>query len=85
MQLLLALLAQIFAQCVLDVLLGEEDVHALEVGIVWRHAVVLQSRDGLHALLWHILLRQSDGHLLSTVVTEIDEDYNITLFDASVN
>ena len=85
MQLLLALLAQVLAQCILNVLLGEQDVHTLEVSVVWSHAVVLQTRDGLHALLWHILLSQRDSHLLGTVVTEIDEDNYITLFDATVN
>ena len=84
-QLLLALLAQILTQSVLNVLLREQDVYTLEVCIVWSHAVVLQARDSLHALLWHILLSQCDGHLLSTVVTEVDEDNNITLFYATVN
>ena len=84
-QLLLALLGEILAQRVLDVLLGEEDVHTLEVSVVWSHTVVLQSRDGLHTLLRHILLRQGDGHLLGAVVTEVDEDNNITLFNATIN
>ena len=84
-QLLLALLAQILAQSVLDILLREENVHTLEVSVVWSHAVVLQARDSLHALLWHILLSQCDSHLLGTVVTEVDEDNYITLFDATVN
>ena len=84
MQLLLALLTQVFAQGILYVLFGEEDVNTLEVGIIRSHAIVLQILDGMHTLLRHILLGQRDGHLLSTVVTEVDEDHNITLFNRTV-
>ncbi len=84
-ELLQALLAQILAQRVLHVLFREEDVDTLELGIVGSHTIVLQARDGLHALLRHILLGQCDGHLLSTVVAEVDEDYHVTLLDATVD
>ena len=60
-------------------------MNALEVGIVRCHAVVLQAGDGLHTLLRHVLLGQYDGHLLGAVVTEVDEDDDVTLLDAAVD
>ena len=84
MELFLALLGEILAQRVFYVLLREEDVNTLEVGVVWCHTVVLQSRNGLHTLLRHILLSQCDGHLLGAVVTEIDEDDDVALFDRTI-
>ena len=60
-------------------------MNTLEVGIIGSHAVVLQTGDGVHSLLRHILLCQRDGHLLGTVVTEVDEDHYIALFNATVH
>ena len=85
MELLLALCRQIFAQCVLDILFGEEDVHALERGVVGCHAVVLQTGDGLHALFRHVLLGEHNGEFLGTVVAEVDEDHHVALLDAAVD
>ena len=85
MKLLLTHLAQIFAQRVLHILFREQDVNTLEVSIVWSHAIVLQTWNSLHSLLWHILLSQRDSHLLSTVVTEVNEDNYITLFDTTID
>ena len=45
------------AEGVRHVLFREEDVQPLETAVVRRHAVVLQVRDSLHAMLGHILLR----------------------------
>ena len=84
-QLLLALLREIFAQRVLHILLREEDVHALEVGVVGRHAVILQAGDGCHALLRHVLLGEHNGELLGAVVAEVDEDDHIALLYAAVH
>ena len=84
-QLLLALTAQILAQRVLYVLLGEQDVYALERCVVRRHTIVLQIGNGLHALGLHVLLCQHDGQLLGTVVTEVDEDDDIALLYQTVH
>ncbi len=85
MQLFLALARQVFAQRVFNVLLREEDIHARKRCIVGCHAVVLQSRNGLHTLLRHVLLGQYDGELLGAVVAEVDEDDDVTLFDETVD
>ena len=85
MQLLQTLAGDVLAQSVHNILLGEEHVYSLERSIVRRHAVILQTGDGLHALLVHILLCQHDGQLLSTVVAVVEEDYNITFLDGAVN
>ena len=60
-------------------------MNALEICIVWCHAVVLQSRNGLHTLLRHILLCEGYRHLLGTVVTEVDEDNNVAFFDTTID
>ena len=75
---------QIFAQCVLYVLLVEENVYACERCVVRRHAVVLQAGDGVHALLRHILLGQYNGQLLSAVVAVVEEDHYIAFLDGAV-
>ena len=64
MQLLLALTREVFTKGVFDVLFGEQDVYTSERSVVWSHAIVLQSGDGLHALLLHILLSEHNGELL---------------------
>ena len=83
-QLRLAVVGQVFAQCVLYVLLVEENVHACERSVVRRHAVVLQTRDGVHALLRHILLGQYDSQLFSAVVAVVEEDHYIAFLDGAV-
>ena len=60
-------------------------MNASERCVVWSHAVVLQSRYGLHSLLWHVLLSQRNGHFLGAVVAEIDEYHHVALLDAAVN
>ena len=85
MELLQALAADVFAQCVLHVLLREKDVNTSEAGIVRRHAVVLEARDGLHALLNHILLSEDDGEFLSAVVAVVEEDDHVAFLDGTVN
>ena len=84
MQLALAVLAEILAESVFHVLLGEEYVHALEFGIIGSHAVILQTLDGVHTLFGHILLGEHLGELLGAVVAEVDEDYHIALLDGTV-
>ena len=84
MQLLLALLGKIFAEGVLYILFREENADILEVGIIGSHAIVLQSRNGMHTLFGHILLSEYDGELLGTVVTEVNEDDHVTFLDGSV-
>ena len=85
MQLLQPLLAQVFAQRVLHVFLREKDVHALEAGVIRRHAIVLQARNGLHPLFRHVLLREHDGQLLGAVVAVVEEDHHVALLDGSVH
>jgi hypothetical protein len=38
----------------------------------------------LHALFGHILLGEDNGQFLGTVVTVVEEDYNITFLDGTV-
>ena len=38
----------------------------------------------MHPFLWHILLCEYFGQLLSTVITEVDEDNDVTLLDCSI-
>ena len=84
-ELFLTLLGEIFAQRVFHILFWEEDVNALEVGIVGGHAVVLQAWDDVHALLRHILLREGNGHFLGAVVAEIDENDHVAFLNTSVD
>ena len=83
-KLFLAKLGEIFAEGVLHILLGEEDADACERSIIGSHAVVFQGRNGLHALLRHILLSENLGEFLGTVVAEIDEDNHVALFNNAV-
>ena len=84
-ELLESLGADILAKGIGDVLLGEDDVHALERCVVGSHAVVLESGDGLHSLLGHVLLSEHLSELLGAVVAEVDEDNHVALLDGSVN
>ena len=83
-QLGLAIGSKIFAQCVLYILLIKKDMYTLEAGVIRSHAVELQARNGLHALFGHILLGEDNGQFLGTVVTVVEEDYNITFLDGTV-
>ena len=85
MELLQSLACDVFAECVLYVLLWEEDVNTRERSVVRSHAVVLQAWDGLHALLFHVLLSEHDGQLFGAVVAVVEEDDYVTLLDASVH
>ena len=85
MELSQTLAGQILAQSIAHVLLGEEDMHACEAGIIGGHAVVLQAGDGVHTLLGHILLGEHDGELLGSVVAIVEEDYHIPFLDGSIH
>src|SRR5574344_2125054 len=84
MQLFESLAADIFTKRILHILLREDDMHTLERCIIRSHAIVLQILDGMHTLFRHILLSEDCCHLLGTVITIIDEDNHISLFDGSV-
>ena len=84
-QLLQTLAGDVFAEGILQVVLGEEDVYARERVVVGRHAVVLQVGDGRHALLRHVLLREHRGQFLGTVAAEVEEDDDVALADAPVD
>ena len=60
-------------------------MHVLKRRVIWCHAVVLQVRNDLHAILGLILLGQGDGNLLGAVVSEVEENHHVTFLDASVN
>ena len=85
MQLLQALAGDIFSEGVLQVLLREEDVYALEGIVVGRHAVILERGYGLHPLLFHILLRKHDCQFFGAVAAEIEEDDDVAFTDAAVD
>ena len=84
-ELLQALAAQIFAERILYVLFGEENVDAFERCVVGRHAIKLQSRYGLHTFFGHILLREDGGQLLGAVVAIIEENNDIVGLDAPID
>ena len=84
MELLLAQLGEIFAEGILHVLLGEENVDTRKRSIIRSHAIVFQSGNGLHAVVGHILLSEHLGKFLSAVVAEIDEDHHVALFNKTV-
>ena len=60
-------------------------MHALEVGVVRSHAVVLQVLDGVHAFLGHVLLCEHVSELASAVVAEVDEDDDVALLDGALH
>ena len=76
--------SDVFAQCVGNVFLVEQDVNTFEGCIIRSHAVILQSRNRMHTRFRHILLSQYDSQFFSTVVTVVEEDNDITFFDGSV-
>ena len=73
-----------FAERVLHVLFRIEDMEALERRVVRRHAAVVQTRDGLHALFRHILLRKNNGDLFGAVVAVVKEDDYVAFGDTSI-
>ena len=83
-KLLFTQLRKIFAEGILHVLLGEENIDTRERSIVRRHAIIFQCRNSLHAFLGHILLSEHRSEFLRTVVAEINKDDHITLFDNTV-
>ena len=85
MQLRLALFAQVFTQRVLHVLFREEDVHALETGIVRCHTIVLQARYCHHALFRHVLLSKHHSQFLGTVVAVVEENHYIAFLDCTIH
>ena len=78
-QLLQSHAGDVFAEGILQVVLGEEDMYAREAVVVGRHAVVLQVGDVRHALLRHVLLREHRGQLLGAVAAEVEEDDHVAL------
>ena len=80
-----ALACDVFAESIVHIFLGEEDVYVLERSIVWSHAVELDARNSLHACFWHILLRQYDGQFLSAVVAVVEEDHYVAFLDSAVH
>ena len=60
-------------------------MHVLEGRVIRCHAVVLKVLDDCHAVIGFVLLGQSNGDLLGTVVAEVEEDHHVTLLDATVN
>ena len=60
-------------------------MQTLEVGVIRRHAVVLQVLDGVHALLRHILLGQHLRELTGAVVAEVDEDDDVAFLNGAVD
>ena len=84
-QLFQSLRSQVFAERVLHVLFGEEDVNTRERSIVRRHAVVLQAGNGVHTFFGHILLRQHHGKFLGAVVAVVEENNHVAFLDASVD
>ena len=85
MKLFLAQFRQVFAERILHVFFREEYVYVLEIGVVGRHAVVLQALNRVHSLFRKILLREYSSDFLSSVVTEIEEDYYVVFLDCSIN
>ena len=55
----------------------------LEAGIVRSHTEILQVRNSLHSSFRHILLSQNDCQFFRTVVTVVEEDNHVALFDSS--
>ena len=84
-QLLQALAGDVFAEGIIQVILGEEYVYAREGVIVGRHAVVLQVGNGLHALLRHVFLREHYGQFLGAVASEVKEDDHVAFLDSTVD
>ena len=81
-ELLETCVADDFAQRHLDILLREEDVQTLELGIVGSHAAIVE-RDGLHTLLRHILLGEHRSNLLGAVVAIVEEDDGVARLDGT--
>ncbi len=75
-QLLESLLRHPLADGIGHVLLIEENVQPRELGVVRGHAAIVE-RQGVHAGLGHILLRQHNGKLLRAVVAVVEEDYHV--------
>lgn len=84
-ELLFAVVGKVFAEGVLHILLGEEDVHAGKRSVVGGHAVVLQSGQGVHPLFGHVVLGEHYGELLGAVVAVVEEDYHVAGLDGAVD
>ena len=52
--------------------------------IVGGHAIELQAGYGVHAFFGHIFLGEDGGDFFSTVVTVVEENHSIAVFDGSV-
>src|SRR5574344_981400 len=59
-------------------------MNPLERRVIRSHTVILKIWNGLHSLFRHILLSKYLSKFLGAIVTEVDEDDYITLFDCSV-
>ena len=66
-----------FTEGVLDNLLVEEDMEALECSIVRSHAAVIEIRNDVHSLLRHVLLGEHCGDFTCAVIAEIHEDNGV--------
>ena len=84
MKLRLTVGSQVFAQCILHILLIEKYMYSLERSVIRSHAIVLQVRNSVHALLRHILLSQDDSQFLGAVVAVVEENNHITFLDRTV-
>ena len=83
-QLSLTVSSQVFTQCILNILLVEQNMNTFERCIIRSHAIKLQARNSMHTLFRHILLSQHNSQFLGTVVTVVEEDNHITFFDGTV-
>ena len=62
---------EILGKCVVNILLVEDNVHTLERAVVGGHAIVLQTGNGVHSFLGHILLREHFGEFLGAVISTV--------------
>ena len=83
-QLLLAKRTEVFAECVVHVVLAEKHVNASERRVVRRHAIVLQILDAHQAVFRHVLLSERNSDFLSTVGAIVEENHHIAFLDGAI-
>ena len=71
-----------FAQCVFYILFVENNIYAYERSIVWSHTVVVQFQC-FHSLFWHIFLSQHLSQFFCAVITIVEENHHVAIFDCS--
>ena len=69
-----------FSQSISHFLLGEEDMESLERCVIGGKGAVVQ-RNGVHAVLWHVVLGEDCGEFAGAVVTEVVEYDGISRFN----